>query len=84
MKDLKNLNESDLKNKLEELEKELIKESAQIAIGTAIKKPAKIKNMKKNRARIMFLLHSKQKPEQPKIQISRSEFQTKQEVKQKA
>ncbi len=59
MKELKNVNESDLKNKLEDLSKELIKESAQIAIGTAVKNPAKIRNLKKNRARIMFLLHSK-------------------------
>lgn len=59
MKDLKDLNESELKNKLEEMEKELIKENAQAAIGTAVKNPAKIGNMKKNRARILFLLHVK-------------------------
>ncbi len=55
-KELKNLNDDDLRNKLNEIRKELIKENAQIAVGTTPKSPGQIKQMKKSIARILQLL----------------------------
>ena len=59
-KELKNMNKGDLKAKLLELRKELIKENAQIAVGTTPKSPGQIKQMKKTIARIIQLLNNKE------------------------
>lgn len=59
-KELKNMNKGDLKAKLLELRKELIKENAQIAVGTTPKSPGQIKQMKKTVARIIQLLNNKE------------------------
>ncbi|MBI4141507.1 50S ribosomal protein L29 [Candidatus Woesearchaeota archaeon] len=55
-KELKTLPKTDLQNKRIELYKELMKENAQIAIGTLPKNPGKIKLSKKTIARINTLL----------------------------
>lgn len=57
-KELKNMNKEDLQTKLNDLRKELIKENAQIAVGTTPKSPGQIKQMKKAIARIIQLLKS--------------------------
>lgn len=57
-KDLKNMNFEDLKSKLAELRKDLVKENAQIAIGTAPKSPGQIKQIKKMIARILQILNN--------------------------
>ncbi|TKJ17457.1 50S ribosomal protein L29 [Candidatus Woesearchaeota archaeon B3_Woes] len=59
-KELKNMNKGDLNAKLLELRKELIKENAQIAVGTTPKSPGQIKQMKKTIARIIQLLNNKE------------------------
>ena len=59
-KELKNMNKEDLKDKLQEIRKELIKENAQIAVGTTPKSPGQIKQMKKTVARIIQLLNNKE------------------------
>lgn len=59
-KELKNMNKEDLKAKLQEIRKELIKENAQIAVGTTPKSPGQIKQMKKTVARIIQLLNKKE------------------------
>lgn len=59
-KELKNMNKEDLKDKLQEIRKELIKENAQIAVGTTPKSPGQIKQMKKTVARIIQLLNKKE------------------------
>ncbi len=59
-KELKNMNKEDLKAKLQEIRKELIKENAQIAVGTTPKSPGQIKQTKKTVARIIQLLNKKE------------------------
>jgi len=65
-KELKNLNSDDLKNKLSELKKELMKDNAQIARGTTPKSAGKIRTAKKDIARICTVLREKelQEPKQ--------------------
>lgn len=60
IKDLRGLTESDLKAKLEELYKELMKENAQVATGTVPKNPGKLKVAKKTIARIRTILAEKE------------------------
>ena len=58
-KELKMLPEPELKKKLEELHKELMKDNAQVATGTIPKNPGKLKVTKKTIARIHTLLAQK-------------------------
>ena len=55
-KELQSLKKAELESRLKELKMELMKENAQVATGTIPKNPLKIKNIKKNIARIMQLL----------------------------
>jgi large subunit ribosomal protein L29 len=55
-KELKSMQPSDLKEKALELRKELMKENAQVAIGTVPKNPRKLRNAKKTIARINTIL----------------------------
>jgi len=55
-KELKALPKTELENKRAEMYKELMKENAQIAIGTLPKNPGKIRLTKKTIARINTLL----------------------------
>ena len=54
-----NLSVEELNAKLAELRKNLMKENAQIAIGTTPKSPGMVKNMKKTIAKILFTLNKK-------------------------
>ena len=51
----------DLKNKMIELKKELIKINAQVATGTTPKSPGKIRQMKRTIARILTIMSNKTK-----------------------
>lgn len=62
-KELKTLPKTELEQKKNELYKELVKENAQIAIGTTPKNPGKIKLAKKTIARINQLLAEEAKKE---------------------
>lgn len=55
-KDLKIMQKTELSEKLLELKRELIKENAQVAIGTIPKSPGKLKQTKKTIAKIKTLL----------------------------
>ena len=55
-KELKTLKKTELEEKKNELYKELVKENAQIAIGTIPKNPGKIKIQKKTIAQINTIL----------------------------
>jgi len=55
-KELKTLGKEELTNKLGELQKELMKDNAQIATGTVPKNPGKVKVTKKTIAKIKTLL----------------------------
>ncbi len=55
--ELKQMNPSELQQKIAELRKELMKLNAQIASGTTPKSPGHVRIIKKNIARIMQYLH---------------------------
>lgn len=59
-KDLRELNANELHEKISELRKELMKYYAQVSTGTIPKSPAKIKQAKKNVARIKTILHQQE------------------------
>jgi large subunit ribosomal protein L29 len=61
IKDLRSMSDEELKLKLTELRKELIKSNAQIATGTTPKSSGQIKQAKKMIARILTLQKEKQK-----------------------
>ena len=56
-KELRNMGREDIIVKLNDLQKDLIKERAQIAVGTTPKSPGQIKQIKKTIARIKQILH---------------------------
>ena len=56
-KELRNMGREDIIVKLNDLQKDLIKERAQIAVGTTPKSPGQIKQIKKTIARIKQVLH---------------------------
>jgi large subunit ribosomal protein L29 len=55
-KDIKSSSKEELKSRLIELKKELIKTNAQIASGTTPKSPGQVKQLKKNIAKILMAL----------------------------
>ncbi len=59
-KELKALPPAELKSKMLELKKDLMKENAQVAIGTVPKNPRKLRLAKKTIARIETVLAGKQ------------------------
>ncbi len=59
-KALKGMKKEELSSTLLELQKNLMKENAQIAIGTTPKNPGSLKSMKKTIARINQLMHRKE------------------------
>ncbi len=65
-KELAGLEMGDLKTRLAELEKELIKLNAQVATGTMPKSPGQIRSTKKTIARIITILKQKEKTKEAK------------------
>ena len=59
IKELRALGEAELKAKLQELQKELMKDNAQVATGTIPKNPGKLRLAKKTIARIKTLMSAK-------------------------
>ena len=60
-KELRSINPGELKTKLDELRKDLIKLNVQKSTGTSAKNPMQIKEIRKTIARILTLLHKKEK-----------------------
>jgi len=58
-KEIKSVNIEELKTKLEELKKDLIKLNVQKSTGTSAKNPRQIKEIKRTIARILTLVHSR-------------------------
>ena len=58
-KELKLMSEADLKEKSNEIRKDLMKLNSQVAMGTIIKNPGQIKGIKKTIARIKTILKTK-------------------------
>lgn len=59
-KELKLMSGTDLKEKISEIKKELMKLNAQVAMGTIIKNSGQINEMKKTIARIKTILKNKE------------------------
>lgn len=59
IKEIRSMNKEDLKAKLEELKKELVKANAQISTGTTPKSPGHVRQIKKSIAKILTILHEK-------------------------
>jgi large subunit ribosomal protein L29 len=55
-KDLRSMSKEDMKSKLIELRKELIKHNAQIATGTTPKSPGQVREIKKTIAKILTIV----------------------------
>ena len=58
-KEIRSLDKNTLDEKKIELKKELVKMNAQVAIGTALKSPGQVKEIKKNIARILTIENEK-------------------------
>jgi len=74
-KEMNSMNEDDLKNKLNDIRKQLIKENAQIAVGTTPKSPGLIREMKKTIARIIQILKRKDVQGNEKFLVSQRDTQ---------
>lgn len=59
-KELRGLSEGELKNRLEESKKELLKLQAQASSGTGASNPGKMKQTKKNVARMLTIIEEKE------------------------
>lgn len=75
-KELRGLSVADLKGKLLELRKELIKLNAQVATGTQLKNPGQLRVVKKGIARIFTEITAKEKSA-PKTEIKVKEVRKK-------
>lgn len=60
IKELRALSDVELKQKLQELQKELMKDNAQVATGTIPKNPGKLRLGKKTIARIRMIMAQKE------------------------
>ena len=59
-KDLRALSEGELNNRLKEFKKELLKLNSQVASGANAANPGKLKQTKKNIARVLTLIKEKE------------------------
>jgi len=64
-KDLRKINPAELKKKLDELKRELMKYNSQVSTGAPSENPGKIKSIKKTIAHMNLILH-KYKPQEGK------------------
>ena len=60
-KELRQMKENQLKEKLTEVRKELMKLNSQIAVGTVPESPGKVKQVKKTIARILTIINEKKR-----------------------
>jgi len=60
IKEIRAMPKEELRNKIDELRKEMIKLNAQIATGTTPKSPGQLKQIKKTVARILTVLSKKE------------------------
>lgn len=62
MKELLALSASELQNRLQEFKKELLKLKVEVGSGTGSKSSGKVKQTKKNVARVLTILNQKEVP----------------------
>ena len=60
VKEMKEMTKEELKERVIELKQELAKERASIASGTRSEKPSKIKNIRKDIARLLTVMNTKE------------------------
>jgi len=60
-KDIHSLSPEDIKKKIEEIKRELMKQNAQIASGTVPTSPGQVREMKKTVARLVTELNQKER-----------------------
>ena len=65
-RDIKNLKPEDLKSKLEELKKEMMKINMARAVNAPIENPGNVKKVRKEIARIKMLIHTKKEEKEVK------------------
>ena len=65
-KDIKNLKPEDLKSKLEELKKEMMKINMARAVNAPIENPGNVRKVRKEIARIKMLIHTKKEEKEVK------------------
>lgn len=65
-KDIMQMSVKELESRLVELRKDLMKENAQIALGTNPKSPGKVRHTKKTIARILTIINQKNKNKEGK------------------
>jgi len=63
-KEIRQMSENQIKEKMNEIKKDLMKANSQVAVGTAPENPGQIKQMKKTIARMLTIISEKRK--QPK------------------
>ncbi|MBU2589725.1 MAG: 50S ribosomal protein L29 [Nanoarchaeota archaeon] len=78
-KEIRQMNEKQIKEKLFEVKKDLMKANSQIAVGTVPENPGQVKQMKKTIARMLTILTEKEK--EPKQEKNKSVKETKEEIK---
>ena len=61
--ELRGMHKLDLENKIIELKAELMKLNSQIATGTSPKSPSKLREIKRTIAKILTIMHDKNKKE---------------------
>lgn len=89
--ELKQMNESQINERLTALKKEMMRYNAQIAVGTTPENPGRVRELKKTIARLLTILHQNKKSAQlaqtknaQLAKIKKDEIKTKpKEVKKK-
>jgi|TARA_B100001971_G_C17750933_1_gene315416 large subunit ribosomal protein L29 len=66
IKEIRSMDKTTLNEKALELKKELVKVNAQVAIGTALKNPGQVREIKKTLARIITIGNEKKLEKQQK------------------
>ena len=75
-KELRGMKDDELRDKLTEVRKELMKINSQIAVGTVPESPGKVRQIKKTIARMLTILNERRK--QPKAVSEAKEVAKKQ------
>ena len=77
LKEIRNLEKGAIDEKVAEMKKELVKMNAQVAIGTALKNPGQVRQIKKTIARVLTIQN------EPKAATIKKSLNKKQEVGKK-
>ena len=82
IKELRLLSKEDMKTRLGELKKELIKHNAQIATGTIPKSPGQVKQTKKTIARILTILKEKEEKKEQSSEVQKEKAPESKKIKE--